>query len=199
MASTLTIAKENLAITSHLVNEKGHARGPALVGRQRNLSLLELQAWMPSEIGAISPMAEQLMALIETWRCVEGDEFAVELALREALSNAVIHGNRKDPNKLIEICCRCERGKGVWLVVKDQGKGFDPNTVRDPLGPEGLQAEHGRGIHLMKVMMDEVSYSRGGTEVHIRKRSPRHATEEPSSHRRSTNHGSQSGQEKKCL
>lgn len=187
MGSTLTIAKEKPGTTSQQVDAK-HAGGPALAGRQRNPSLLELQGWMPSKIEAISPMVEQLMALIETWRCVEGDEFAVELALREALSNAVIHGNRKDPNKSVDICCRCERQKGVWLVVKDQGQGFDPNAVRNPLGPEGLHAEHGRGIHLMKVMMDEVSYSCSGTEVHMRKGPARHATEEPSSNRISGNH-----------
>jgi serine/threonine-protein kinase RsbW len=180
MASTLTIAKENLATTSQRVKGKC-VWGPTIAGRQRSPLLLELEAWMPSEIEAISPMVEQLMALIATWCCVGGDEFAVELALREALSNAIIHGNRHDPNKLVEIRCRCERGKCVCLVVKDQGKGFDPNIVRDPLGPEGLQAEHGRGIHLMKVMMDEVSYRCSGTEVHMRKGPAPHATAKPSS------------------
>jgi anti-sigma regulatory factor (Ser/Thr protein kinase) len=98
-----------------------------LAGIQRSLSLLELEAWMPSEIGAISPTVEQLMRIIEPWRCIEGNEFAVEMALREALSNAVIHGNELDPDKLVEVRCRCERGKGVWLIVKDHGNGFDPH------------------------------------------------------------------------
>jgi len=57
-------------------------------------SLLEIEAWMPSEIKAISPMTDRLMRLIEGSRCVAEDERAVELALREALSNAVIHGQR---------------------------------------------------------------------------------------------------------
>ena len=138
-----------------------------LAGIQRSLSLLELEAWMPSETGAISPTVEQLMRLIEPWRCIVGDEFAVELALREALNNAVIHGNGMDPKKLVEIRCRCERGKGVWLIVRDQGRGFDPSTVPNPLTPQGLVAEHGRGIHLIKLLMDEVSFKRGGSEVHM--------------------------------
>jgi serine/threonine-protein kinase RsbW len=140
-----------------------------LAGIQRSLSLLELEAWMPSETGAISPTVEQLMRLIEPWRCIVGDESTVELALREALNNAVIHGNGMDPNKLVEIRCRCERGKGVWLIVRDQGRGFDPSTVPNPLTPQGLVAEHGRGIHLIKLLMDEVSFKRGGSEVHMRK------------------------------
>jgi len=138
-----------------------------LAGIQRSLSLLELEAWMPSETGAISPTVEQLMRLIEPWRCIVGDESTVELALREALNNAVIHGNGMDPKKLVEIRCRCERGKGVWLIVRDQGRGFDPSTVPNPLTPQGLVAEHGRGIYLIKLLMDEVSFKRGGCEVHM--------------------------------
>lgn len=133
---------------------------------------------MPSETEAISPTVEQLMRLIEPWRCITGDESAVELALREALNNAVIHGNGADPNKLVEIRCRCERGKGVWLIVRDQGTGFDPSAVPSPLTQQGLLAEHGRGIHLMKLMMDEVSFERGGSEVHMRKGATRKSTTE---------------------
>jgi len=144
-------------------------RQPAFAGVQRSSSLLELEGWMPSEIGFISPMVEQLMRLIEAWRCVVGNEFAVELALREALNNAVVHGNAMDPNKLVEVRCRCERGKGVWLIVKDHGRGFDPRAVSDPLASAGLQAEHGRGIHLMKLMMDEVSFRCAGSEVQMQK------------------------------
>ncbi len=56
---------------------------------------------------------------------------------------------------------------------EDQGHGFDPNKVPDPLAVENLNAEHGRGIHLMKIAMDEVSFEREGTEVHMRKASDR--------------------------
>lgn len=129
-----------------------------------------IDAWMPSEIEAISPLVDQLMRLIERSRCVEGSEFGVELALREALSNAVIHGNGMDTHKLVEIHYRCEQGKGVLLTVKDQGKGFDPNAFRDALDSEGLNADHGRGLYLMKRMMDEVSFESGGTKVQMRKR-----------------------------
>jgi len=154
--------------TSPSSNER-RAWQPAFAGVQRSSSLLELEAWMPSEIGLISPTVEQLMRLIETWRCLAGNEFAVELALREALNNAVVHGNAMDPNKLVEVRCRCERGKGVWLIVKDHGKGFDPRAVSDPLASDRLHAEHGRGIHLMKLMMDEVSFHCAGSEVQMRK------------------------------
>jgi serine/threonine-protein kinase RsbW len=138
-------------------------------GRHAGRSLLEIEAWMPSEIKAISPLVDRLMRLIEGSHSVAGGERAVELALREALSNAVVHGNGVDTHKFVQVRCQCELGKGVSIVVSDHGQGFDPKTVPDPLAVERLEAEHGRGIHLMKLAMDEVSFERGGTEVRMRK------------------------------
>lgn len=94
---------------------------------------MTIEGWMPSEIEGISPLVDQLTRLIEGLRCVAGDDFAVELALREALSNAVIHGNGMDAHRSVEVC-RCEEGKGLWLTVQDQGNGFDPTAIADPLG-----------------------------------------------------------------
>jgi serine/threonine-protein kinase RsbW len=133
-------------------------------------SWLEIDAWMPSEISAISPLVERLMRLIEGSHCITGEESAVELALREALNNAVVHGNRLDAHKLVHVRCRCKVGEGISLIVSDQGQGFDPRTIPDPLTVENLEADHGRGIHIMKLAMDEVSFEQRGTEVHMRKR-----------------------------
>ena len=136
---------------------------------------LEVRTWVRSEIGQISPLVDWLMNLIAASRCVRGEEQLVELALREALSNAMIHGNRLDPRKLAHVRCCCDFGKGVFILVRDQGPGFDPNNVPNPLAVENLGAEHGRGIHLMKLAMDEVSFERRGTEVRMRKASwPKH-------------------------
>src|SRR5216684_3171043 len=132
---------------------------------------LEVDTWVRSEIGLISPLVDWLISLIAVSRSVLGDEQFVELALREALSNAMLHGNRLDTGKLVHIRCCCECGHGVFILVRDQGHGFDPSNVPNPLAVENLGAEHGRGIHLMKLAMDEVSFERGGTEVHIRKES----------------------------
>jgi serine/threonine-protein kinase RsbW len=132
---------------------------------------LEVHTWLRSEIDLISPFVDWLMSLIARSRCIGGKEEFVELALREAVSNAILHGNRLEARRLVHVRCCCEGTKGVFLVVRDQGHGFDPNTVPNPLAVENLKAEHGRGIHLMKVAMDEVSFERGGTEVRIRKQS----------------------------
>ncbi len=138
-------------------------------------SLLEVGAWIPSEVKAISPLVDRLMRLIEGSHCITGDEPAVELALREALNNAVVHGNRLDARKLVHVRVHCRVGKGISLIVSNQGQGFDARTIPDPLAVENLEAEHGRGIHLMKLAMDEVSFQQGGTEVHMCKRLARNA------------------------
>lgn len=137
---------------------------------KRTGSLLEIDAWMPSEINAISPLVQRLMRLIEGSHCITGEESSVELALREALNNAVVHGNRLDARKLVHLRCRCKVGQGISLTVSDQGRGFDAHAVPDPAAVENLEAEHGRGIHLMKLAMDEVSFEQRGTEVHMSKR-----------------------------
>jgi serine/threonine-protein kinase RsbW len=132
-------------------------------------SFFQIEAWMPSETKAIFPLVNRLMRIIEGSRCVAGDESAVELALWEALDNAVLHGNRMDAHKLVQVLCRCDSRKGIFLVVKDQGQGFDPNAVPNPVSAENLGADRGRGIWLMRAAMDEVSFEYGGTEVHMRK------------------------------
>jgi serine/threonine-protein kinase RsbW len=145
---------------------------PTFTGRGAG-SLLEIDAWIHSETKAISPLVERLMRLIEGSNSITGEEGAVELALREALNNAVVHGNRLDAHKLVHVRCRCKIGKGISLIVSDQGQGFDPRTIPDPLTVENLEADHGRGIHIMKLVMDEVSFDERGTEVRMRK-SPAH-------------------------
>ena len=141
-----------------------------VLGKHPSGAPLDVHTWVRSEIALISPLVDWLMNLIATSHCVCGEEQLVELALREALSNAMLHGNSLDARKLVHVRCCCEPKKGVCIVVRDQGKGFDPRQVPDPLAFQNLSAEHGRGIHLMKLAMDEVSFEHGGTEVNMRKK-----------------------------
>src|ERR1700751_3398059 len=104
-------------------------------------SLLEVDAWIPSEVKAISPLVDRLMRLIEGSHCIMGEEPAVELALREGLNNAVVHGNRLDAHKLVHVRCRCKVGEGISLTISDQGQGFDASSVPDPGAAENLLAE----------------------------------------------------------
>jgi serine/threonine-protein kinase RsbW len=147
---------------------------PAFVGRGAGF-LLEIDAWMPREVSAISPLVKRLMRLIEGSHCITGEESSVELALREAVSNAIVHGNRLDAHKLVHVRCRCKVGEGISLTVSDQGQGFDPRAVRDSVTVENLETDRGRGIPFMKLAMDEVSFEQRGTEVHMCKKLARNA------------------------
>jgi len=139
--------------------------------KRSRFSILEIDSWMPSAIQAISPLVDRLMRLIEESQCIPGAEPDVELALREALDNAVVHGNQEDPETKVHIRCRCEPGKEISIVVTDQGKGFDLRKVVGNGLTSDPASEHGRGIQLMKAYMDDVHFERGGSEVHMRKRS----------------------------
>lgn len=138
-------------------------------GKSSFSSVLEIDSWMPSKLEAISPLVERIMLLIESSECVRGEEFGVELALREALANAVVHGNHEHPRAKVHVRCRCRPGKEISIIVTDEGKGFDfrkragDELISDPL------SEHGRGILLMKAYMDHAHFERGGSEVHMRK------------------------------
>jgi serine/threonine-protein kinase RsbW len=140
-----------------------HAAGP----------LFQLEQSMRSEVSAISPFVDKLMVFIRKCQCVPGNEFDVEISLREALANGVIHGNHEDPSKRVYVDCRCVPNEEVSIVVRDEGSGFSSTELPNPTAAEELQSIHGRGIYLMKSLMDEVHFERGGTVVHMRKKCAR--------------------------
>src|SRR5258706_430529 len=121
----------------------------------------------------LTPLNSEALSLAPYFSCVPQNGHATANTAvprwQRDLNNAVVHGNRMDRQKLVQILCRCELGKGICVVVKDQGQGFDPNALPDPTVGENIGADHGRGIWVMKSVMDEVSFERGGTEVRMRK------------------------------
>ncbi len=138
----------------------------ALSRKRSHSRIVEIDSWMPSEIHAISPTVDRLMRLIEGSECVQGAERDVELALREALGNAVVHGNQADSKTRVHIRCRCGPGKEISIVVTHQGKGFDFGKAISNSLPSEPAGEHGRGIELMKGAIHKVSFERAITEVH---------------------------------
>jgi serine/threonine-protein kinase RsbW len=129
---------------------------------------IELERSLPSEVEAISPFVDQVMLLIRKYNCVSEGDTEVEIALGEALANAVIHGNHQNPRKHVHVTCRCEPEE-VSIAVRDEGRGFDINKLADPTAPENIGSVHGRGIYLMKALMDEVRFEKNGVVVQMRK------------------------------
>jgi serine/threonine-protein kinase RsbW len=138
----------------------------------------ELRQSLPSRVGAISPFADQLMRFILKFRSADGTEADIEMALHEALANAVMHGNGENSCKRVYVTCRCYMDGEVSITVRDEGRGFDSNAVLDPTLLENLLFTHGRGIYLMKTLMDEVSFEEGGAVVMMRKKSNANSAEQ---------------------
>ena len=96
----------------------------------------------------------------------------VSVAIREALANAIKHGNQQDPEKNVHVEMALETSE-VLITVRDQGKGFDPAALEDPLAPENLLKPTGRGVFYMRRLMDVVEFrprsDQNGMEVLLRK------------------------------
>lgn len=110
------------------------------------------------------------MQVLSLYGCVDGQCVAAEVSLREALANAVLHGNKSHPEKRVELDCFQKDDGSLLLVVRDEGAGFDPSLVTDPTKPENIFRAGGRGIYLIKHFMDEVEYRQGGREIRMRKK-----------------------------
>jgi len=98
----------------------------------------------------------------------------MSVAVRESVVNAIKHGNKQDETKRVFLRFSLH-SRALEVEVRDQGPGFDPQTVSDPLSPENLLKAYGRGIFFMRQFMDEVSHSfpaHGGTVVRMLKRIP---------------------------
>ena len=117
----------------------------------------EFRLAIASDIDNVDLVEAILEAAFEKFGLTPEENFKVGLAVREAVANAVQHGNQLDKNKRVTIELWPLSG-GIAIRVTDEGKGFDPHQVPDPLAPENLLKPSGRGILLMNKLMDEVKF-----------------------------------------
>lgn len=96
----------------------------------------------------------------------DSEAFAIRLAIEEAVSNGIHHGNRRDPSKIVRVECRVD-SEAVRVAVEDQGEGFDPKAVPDPTDEANLEIPSGRGIMLMGAYMSEVRHVPPGNRVEM--------------------------------
>ncbi len=111
---------------------------------------------------------QAVMDFIQPYCASEHEEIDIFVALQEALANAVLHGSQNDRSKTIH-CSVVIDPPAVTIVIRDPGSGFDAEKVTQPAGAGANRTEHGRGICLMRSLMDEVTYRHGGSEVELRK------------------------------
>jgi serine/threonine-protein kinase RsbW len=136
------------------------------------VTLEQTELKLPSRLEAVGEAANTIADFMT--RVGIGDEaaFGIDMAVREGIANAVIHGNKLDEDKLVTITIT-KSSDTLEFIIRDQGKGFDIETVSDPTAAENILKTSGRGIFFMRNFMDEVSWStlpEGGTALRLFKR-----------------------------
>ena len=127
---------------------------------------------LPSRIEAIEDAAVAAAEFVSRSGIEQDAAFGIDMAVREAVTNAVLHGNRQDESKIVEIQLKSSAA-GLEITVRDEGRGFNPESVPDPTDPQNLLKTSGRGILFMRTFMDEVEWSphpAGGTVVRMIKK-----------------------------
>ena len=127
---------------------------------------------LPSRIETVAEAAAAVAEFVTRSGVTEDAAFGIDMAVREAVTNAVVHGNGQDEDKIVGIILRSSP-EAVEISVHDQGPGFNPNEVPDPTAEENILKTSGRGIFFMRSFMDEVDWllrPEGGTTVRMLKR-----------------------------
>jgi serine/threonine-protein kinase RsbW len=127
---------------------------------------------LPSRIETVATAAAAIAEFIGRSGMSDDAAYGIDMAVREAVTNAVLHGNRQDENKTVDIVLKSSPD-AVEISVHDQGPGFNPEEVPDPTATENIMKTSGRGIFFMRTFMDEVDWlirPEGGTTVRMLKR-----------------------------
>jgi serine/threonine-protein kinase RsbW len=127
---------------------------------------------LPSRIESIAEAAAAADEVARRLALSEEAAYGLDLAVREAVTNAVLHGNKQSEALAVEITF-ADTGAQLVVTVRDRGTGFDPTQVADPTDPQNLLRASGRGILFMRSFMDEVEWTRhpeGGTVVRMTKK-----------------------------
>jgi anti-sigma regulatory factor (Ser/Thr protein kinase) len=125
---------------------------------------------IPADPREIPKLTDGVTQVLQEKGWPEADVMAVELALQEAVANAIRHGCGGDATKELQCAVTCDNAGEVMITVRDPGTGFDPAKIANPLDPVNLLKSSGRGIFLINGLMDEVQFADGGRELQMRKR-----------------------------
>jgi serine/threonine-protein kinase RsbW len=124
---------------------------------------------LPSERGASRLVTDDLLEQLGGHGWPPSDIFAIHLAAEEAIVNAIVHGNRLDPEKTVHVCCEVSHDL-ARIEITDEGQGFNPELVPDCTQEERLEVPSGRGVMLMKSFMTRIEYNAKGNSVLLEKR-----------------------------
>jgi serine/threonine-protein kinase RsbW len=122
---------------------------------------------MSAESASITAIADAVSGALVRLNVPEEKQLEIGLAVQEALANAVVHGCNNDPSKEIRCRLQCDPQGRIVIVVTDPGPGFSPGALSNPKHGENVYADHGRGVYLIRQLMDEVHFENGGNEIRM--------------------------------
>lgn len=115
------------------------------------------------EVERVEPFVKEL----QEWIGFSDEQFGnIMLSLSEAVTNAILHGNKEDDSKKVYVTANRD-GETLEISIRDEGKGFDPESLPNPLDDENLLKEGGRGVYLIRQFSDEVRFSEGGRKITV--------------------------------
>jgi serine/threonine-protein kinase RsbW len=122
---------------------------------------------MPSRRSAIAPTVDRILEAVLPAGFSRGQRDDLAVALSEALANAAVHGNALRPGSQVSVKVAVQPRRGATITVRDSGSGFDSETLPDPSDPQYLMVPRGRGVFLMRQLLDDLSYNRRGNEARL--------------------------------
>lgn len=139
-----------------------------------NPGFVDIDQFLESSLDTVESTESQVLELARQWGLPEEDAYQLGYAVREAMVNAVVHGNRYSANKRVRLTIKKLPGL-IEIVIEDEGQGFDEQRQDDPLAEENLLAQSGRGLMIIRAFADDVDIVKtptGGTRVAMRKSIP---------------------------
>ena len=122
----------------------------------------------PSQIKNTRKVSSEILEKLSPYRLDENTLFDIRLCTEEAVRNAVVHGNRLDEKLLVKVSYWIDNGK-LSIEVEDEGAGFNPDTIPDPTGNNNIMKESGRGVCLIRELMDSVEFNEKGNKIKMEK------------------------------
>lgn len=122
---------------------------------------------MPSRRDAVARAVDRILELAEPARLSDDERDNLAVAVAEALSNAAVHGHRLRPDANVRVAVAVRPGACAEVEVADSGPGFDSGRVSDPTEPEQLMSTRGRGVFLMRRLVDRLEYNEAGNKVRL--------------------------------
>jgi len=138
--------------------------GPLAFLKSRRDGTQKSRVKVPSETRYIRKVSSRILASLVPYAVDEGKVFDIKLCIEEAVRNAIVHGNRSDRRKAVKVAYWVQDGS-LSIEIEDEGPGFDHSKVADPTSGPHILKNSGRGVYLIKRLMDKVEYSGNGNRI----------------------------------